>query len=131
MWNFPTGVFGSQSQALKPIMTPSLHLLLLAMISRWTHTTPQRDVILQLLNSAAESELAAVKLLRGRNVTNVPLLKHKSAVIVFNSILNPPEKRSTHRVSPRCHEANSIVSIVCGVNKIAWAHVDRGMNVLE
>lgn len=32
---------------------------------------------------------------------------------------------------PFFQKANSIVSIVCGVNKIAWAHVDRGMNVLE
>lgn len=27
------------------------------------------------------------------SVVNVPLLKHKSALIAFNSILNPPEKR--------------------------------------
>lgn len=27
--------------------------------------------------------------------------------------------------------ASSIVSIVCGTNKIAWAHVDRGMSVLD
>lgn len=72
------------------------------------YTSAQRDVILQLLNNAAPSELAGVKLLRGRkslniveyrtkngpfktleSVVNVPLLKHKSAVTVFNSILNP------------------------------------------
>lgn len=28
-------------------------------------------------------------------------------------------------------DASSIVSIVCGTNKIAWAHVDRGMMVLD
>ena len=28
-------------------------------------------------------------------------------------------------------DANSIVSIVCGTDKIAWAHVDRGMMVLD
>lgn len=28
-------------------------------------------------------------------------------------------------------DASSIVSIVCGTNKIAWAHVDRGMSVLD
>ncbi|XP_070965903.1 transcription elongation factor, mitochondrial isoform X1 [Oncorhynchus clarkii lewisi] len=127
------------------------------------YTSEQRGVILQLLNNAAESELAAVKLLRGRksvniveyrtrngpfknleSVTNVPLLKHKSAVIVFNSILNPPEKKEKRKVKIQLakfirpevertwlEEANSIVSIVCGVNKIAWAHMDRGMNVLE
>lgn len=75
------------------------------------YTSEQRTVILQLLNNATEAELAGVKLLRGRksvnivdyrtrngpfqtleSVINVPLLKHKSAVIVFNSILNPPKK---------------------------------------
>lgn len=28
-------------------------------------------------------------------------------------------------------DANTIVSLVCGTNKIAWAHVDRGMAVLD
>lgn len=28
-------------------------------------------------------------------------------------------------------EANSIVSIICGTNKIAWAHVDRALTVLN
>ena len=28
-------------------------------------------------------------------------------------------------------EATSIVSIICGINKVAWAHVDRGMMVLD
>ena len=72
------------------------------------YSPEQRAVILQLLNSATETELAGVKLLRGRkchniveyrtrngpfqnleSVINVPLLKHKSALIVFDSILNP------------------------------------------
>lgn len=75
------------------------------------YTSEQRDAILRLLNSATPSELASVKLLRGRkslniveyrtkngpfktleSVLNVPLLKHKSAVIVFGSILNPVKK---------------------------------------
>jgi len=76
------------------------------------YTTEQRAVILQHLNTATESELAQVKLLRGRkavniidyrtrhgpfksleSVINVPLLKHKSAVIVFDSILKPAERK--------------------------------------
>ena len=80
------------------------------------YTPEQRAVILQLLNNAAESELATIKLLRGRksvnildyrsrhgpfktleSVINVPLVKHKSAVIVFNSILNPPEKKEKRK----------------------------------
>lgn len=87
------------------------------------YTSEQRDVILQLLNNAAETELAAVKLLRGRksvniveyrtrngpfknleSVINVPLLKHKSAVIVFNSILNPPEKEKSKDPASQVHQ---------------------------
>lgn len=81
------------------------------------YTTEQRDAILQLLNTATPSELAGVKLLRGRksiniveyrtkngpfktleSVVNVPLLKHKSAVTVFNSILNPVKKERKVRI---------------------------------
>lgn len=76
------------------------------------YTSEQRDAILQLLNNASPDELAGVKLLRGRkslniveyrtkngpfktleSVVNVPLLKHKSAVVVFNAILNPVKKK--------------------------------------
>lgn len=125
------------------------------------YTSEQRDTILQLLNTATPAELAGVKLLRGRkslnlveyrtkngpfktleSVVNVPLLKHKSAVTVFNSILNPVKKERKVRIQlakfikPEVdiswlEDASSIVSIVCGTNKIAWAHVDRGMAVLH
>ncbi|XP_022622613.1 transcription elongation factor, mitochondrial [Seriola dumerili] len=125
------------------------------------YTSEQRDAILQLLNTATPSELAAVKLLRGRkslnivdyrtkngpfknleSVVNVPLLKHKSAVIVFDSILNPVKKERKVRIQlakfirPEVdrswlEDANTIVSIICGTNKIAWAHVERGMTVLD
>ncbi|XP_054460190.1 transcription elongation factor, mitochondrial [Anoplopoma fimbria] len=125
------------------------------------YTSEQRDVILRLLNSAPLSELAAVKLLRGRkslnivefrtkhgpfktleSVVSVPLLKHKSAVTVFNSILNPVKKERKVRIQlakfirPEVdrswlEEASNVVSLVCGTNKIAWAQVDRGMTVLD
>lgn len=81
------------------------------------YTSEQRHAILQLLNNATPSELAGVKLLRGRkshniveyrtkngpfktleSVVNVPLLKHKSAVTVFNSILNPVKKERKVRI---------------------------------
>lgn len=81
------------------------------------YTSQQRDVILRLLNSASPSELASVKLLRGRksiniveyrtkngpfktleSLVNVPLLKHKSAVTVFNSILNPVKKEKKVKI---------------------------------
>lgn len=125
------------------------------------YTPEQREVILKLLNNASLPELASVKLLRGRkshniveyrtkngpfmtleSVVNVPLLKHKSAVIVFNSILNPVKKEKKIKIQlvkfirPEVEKswlelASSIVSLVCGTNKIAWAHVDRGMTVLD
>ncbi|CAN9510514.1 unnamed protein product [Ophioblennius macclurei] len=125
------------------------------------YTPEQRVAILQLLNNAPAAELACVKLLRGRksvniveyrtkngpfktleSVVNVPLLKHKSAVIVFNSILNPVKKERKVRIQlvkfikpdvdkSWLEDANTIVSIVCGTNKVAWAHVDRGMTVLD
>ncbi|XP_073330489.1 transcription elongation factor, mitochondrial [Pagrus major] len=125
------------------------------------YTTAQRDVILELLNKAEPSELAGVKLLRGRkslniveyrikngpfksleSVVNVPLLKHKSAVTVFNSILNPVKKGKKVRIQlakfirPEVdrswlEDAKSIVSLVCGTNKIAWTHLNRGMTVLD
>lgn len=80
------------------------------------YTPEQRDTILQLLNTGTESELATVKMLRGRksaniveyrvrngpfkdleSVVNVPLLKHKSAVVAFNSILCPREKKEKRK----------------------------------
>lgn len=82
------------------------------------YTSEQRDVILHLLNTATPSELAGVKLLRGRkslniveyrtkhgpfktleSLVNVPLLKHKSAVTVFHSILNPVKKEKKVKIS--------------------------------
>lgn len=125
------------------------------------YTSEQRDTILRLLNTATQAELAGVKLLRGRkslniveyrtkngpfksleSVVNVPLLKHKSAVIVFNSILNPVKKERKVKIQlakfirPEVdrswlEDASSIVSLICGTNKIAWAHVDRGMTVQD
>lgn len=81
------------------------------------YTSEQRAVILQLLNNASPAELASIKLLRGRksvnivehrskngpfksleSVVDVPLLKHKSAVVVFNSILNPVKKERKVRI---------------------------------
>ncbi|KAK2816881.1 hypothetical protein Q5P01_025072 [Channa striata] len=124
-------------------------------------TPEQRGFILQLLNTATQAELATVKLLRGRrclniveyrtkhgpfksleSVLNVPQLKHKSAVIAFNSMLNPVKKERKVKIQlakfirPEVdrwwlEDASSIVSIVCGTNNIAWAHVDHGMKVLE
>jgi len=125
------------------------------------YTSEQRSVILNLLNNATVSELTPVKLLRGRksvnivdhrtkngpfktleSVTNVPRLKHKSAIVVFNSILNPEKKEKKVKINlakfirPEVDRswleaASSIVSLVCGTNSVAWAHVGRGMTVLD
>lgn len=84
------------------------------------YTPEQREVILKLLNTGSEAELSAVKLLRGRKLVNivehrtrngpfrdlesvvsVPLLKHKSALIVFDSILNPTERREKRKTKPQ------------------------------
>lgn len=81
------------------------------------YTSEQRAAILQLLNNGSPAELASIKLLRGRksinivehrskngpfksleSVVDVPLLKHKSAVVVFNSILNPVKKERKVRI---------------------------------
>lgn len=81
------------------------------------YTAEQRDTILQLLNNASPSELACVKLLKGKkslnivdyrmkngpfktleSVVNVPSLKHKTAHVVFDSILNPIRKEKKARI---------------------------------
>lgn len=80
------------------------------------YTPEQRHAILQLLNTASPTELSGVKFLRGRrllniveyrdkngpfktleSVVNVPRLKHRSAVVVFNSIINPIKKEKKVR----------------------------------
>ncbi|XP_036397380.1 transcription elongation factor, mitochondrial [Megalops cyprinoides] len=71
-------------------------------------------------------------------------MKYKTAVVVFNSILYPSEKKQKRKtkihlakfIKPEVdrkllEEANSIVSIVCGTDKIAWAHLSRGLSVLD
>ncbi|XP_049577299.1 transcription elongation factor, mitochondrial [Syngnathus scovelli] len=124
------------------------------------YSSEQRDAILTLLNNASLTELAGVKLLRGRksaniveyrskhgpfktleSVVNVPLLKHKSALVVFESILNPGKRKRVRIqlakfIRPEVdrswlEDANSIVSLVCATNRIAWAHVGRGMSVMD
>lgn len=127
------------------------------------YSAEQRSVILQVLNTADDRELASVKLLRGKksvsiieyrnkhgpfqdlqSVMNVPLLKFRSVVKVCDSILNPNDKAEVREkkiqvakcIKPdvakeRLENAKSIVSIVAGTRKIAWAHVDRGVAVLD
>lgn len=127
------------------------------------YTPEQRAAILTLLNTGSETDLSSVKLLRGRklnsiveyrtrnghfedleSVVKVPRLKHKSAVIVFNSILSlgEPKERKTEKLQlekfikpamdkSHLEAATSIISIVCGTNRIAWTHMDRTQTVLD
>ncbi|KAM4692447.1 transcription elongation factor, mitochondrial [Rhinophrynus dorsalis] len=130
------------------------------------YTQEQADAILHILNSAPESELAKITLLRGKrsasivqyrqeygpfldldSLLSVPHLKHKVTVKVFDAILNLANrevkrerrldsKNSTRFIKPEISEdrlsaTQSIVSIVFGIRKLAWAHVDRGLTVWD
>uniref|UniRef100_A0A8D0BF06 Transcription elongation factor, mitochondrial n=1 Tax=Salvator merianae TaxID=96440 RepID=A0A8D0BF06_SALMN len=81
----------------------------------------------------------------------VPLFQHKTAVNLCNFILNPVAKEEGNKqkkpsvvsaantvkyITPeierdRLESANSIVSIVFGTRKIAWAHVNRHLAVQD
>ncbi|KAM5274561.1 transcription elongation factor, mitochondrial [Ctenodactylus gundi] len=79
------------------------------------------------------------------SLMKVPLLEYKTIVRVCNSILCPetrkkkksPEHRTLGRlIKPdidreRLRAVNSIVSIVFGTRRIAWAHLDRKLTVLD
>uniref|UniRef100_A0A8C8RBB2 Transcription elongation factor, mitochondrial n=1 Tax=Pelusios castaneus TaxID=367368 RepID=A0A8C8RBB2_9SAUR len=131
------------------------------------YSSEQQSSILQVLNTASERELSAIKLLQGRKLVNVieyrekhgqfqnlqclfkvPLFQYKTVVKVCNFILNPDEERKrrergkkTNRppmriIKPeiereRLETLNSIVSIVFGTRKIAWAHVNRKLAVQD
>lgn len=83
-----------------------------------------------------------------QTLTKIPNMKYKSAVKVCESIISRPEREeqrekrmAEHRsvskfIKPeirrdRLEAAESIVSIVFGTHKIAWAHVDRRLTVLD
>ncbi|XP_060619945.2 transcription elongation factor, mitochondrial [Anolis sagrei] len=130
------------------------------------YSSEQKSAVLQLLNSASEEELSAVKLMRGRKSANliayrdkhgpfqdlqslleVPLFQYKTAIKICDFILNPLAKEKKERktsnpisvmkyIKPeierkRLETANSIVSIVFGTRKIAWAHVNRHLAVQD
>ncbi|XP_029456574.1 transcription elongation factor, mitochondrial [Rhinatrema bivittatum] len=82
-----------------------------------------------------------------QSLLNVPQFKYKSTVQVCDFILSPPEnergerkiheKRATVKfIRPeiereKLQAAETIVSIVFGTQKIAWAHVSRNLSVLD
>ncbi|XP_078385184.1 transcription elongation factor, mitochondrial [Cetorhinus maximus] len=79
-----------------------------------------------------------------RCLLEVPLFKHKTITKVCQSILNPCEEpgrrdkklQGLKFIKPdverkRLLAAKSIVSVVFGIRKIAWAHVDRNLTVLD
>ncbi|XP_007642257.1 transcription elongation factor, mitochondrial isoform X1 [Cricetulus griseus] len=79
------------------------------------------------------------------SLTDVSLIQYKTAVQVCNSILCPEsgrKKKSQEKwllsefIKPgvereRIKAANSIISIVFGTRRIAWAHLDRKFKVLD
>ncbi|XP_052614444.1 transcription elongation factor, mitochondrial [Peromyscus californicus insignis] len=79
------------------------------------------------------------------SLIDVPLIQYKTAVQVCNSILCPEsgrKKTSQEKwllgkfIKPavereRLKAVNSIVSIVFGTRRIAWAHLDRKLTVLD
>ncbi|KAL1780268.1 transcription elongation factor, mitochondrial [Sigmodon hispidus] len=79
------------------------------------------------------------------SLIDVPLIQYKTAVQVCNSILCPEsrrEKKSQEKwllgkfikpavESERLKAANSIVSIVFGTRRIAWAHLNQKLTVLD
>uniref|UniRef100_UPI00398F025A transcription elongation factor, mitochondrial n=1 Tax=Pristiophorus japonicus TaxID=55135 RepID=UPI00398F025A len=78
------------------------------------------------------------------SLLEVPLLKHKTIMKVCQSILSPCEEPGRREkklqglkfIKPdverrRLLAAKSIVSIVFGIRKIAWAQVDRNRTVLD
>ncbi|XP_062886731.1 transcription elongation factor, mitochondrial [Mobula hypostoma] len=79
-----------------------------------------------------------------RGLLEVPLFKHKTIKKVCQSILNPLQE--TGRQEKKFHglkfikpevernrllAANTIVSVVFGIRKIAWAYVDQNLTVLD
>ncbi|XP_078257592.1 transcription elongation factor, mitochondrial [Rhinoraja longicauda] len=79
-----------------------------------------------------------------QSLLQVPLFKHKTILKVCQSILSPlqePAKREKKLhglkfIKPdverkRLLAAKTIVSIVIGIRRIAWAHVDNNLTVLD
>lgn len=80
------------------------------------------------------------------SLVNVPLFQYKTAIQVCNSILCPETGRKKRQSQENQHlkklikpdielerlkAINSVVSIVFGTRKIAWAHLDRKLSVLD
>ncbi|EMP40190.1 Transcription elongation factor [Chelonia mydas] len=90
------------------------------------YSSEQQAVILQVLNTASERELSTIKLLRGRK--SVSIIKHREKYGPFQnlqSLLNVP----LFQYKTTVKTLDSIVSVVFGTRKIAWAHVDRNLAV--
>nr|XP_033818081.1 transcription elongation factor, mitochondrial isoform X2 [Geotrypetes seraphini] len=128
------------------------------------YTTEQRSAILQVLNTASETEL--LNIMGGKkpfrivdyrtkhgpfqnvqSLMKVPQFKYKTTVQVCDLILDPAAREQRKKKTWRNRQAvkyieslieleklqtaESIVSIVFGTQKIAWAHVSRNLSVLD
>ncbi|XP_040186060.1 transcription elongation factor, mitochondrial [Rana temporaria] len=122
-------------------------------------TPQQRDVILRLLNTASESQLDCVRELQGKKSAGIvryreqngpfpdldtlrrvqnfqPTFIHRLCLSMLSLMDRTDRTVLAKFLKPdipvyRLQEAESIVSIVFGLRKLAWAHVDRSLTVRE
>ncbi|XP_029784945.1 transcription elongation factor, mitochondrial isoform X3 [Suricata suricatta] len=91
-------------------------------------SSEQQASILQVLNTASNKELETFRLLRGRKSINI--IEHREKFGPFQnleSLMNVP----LFQYKTTIQAVNSIVSIVFGTRRIAWAHLDRKLAVLD
>uniref|UniRef100_A0A8C6GNM4 Transcription elongation factor, mitochondrial n=1 Tax=Mus spicilegus TaxID=10103 RepID=A0A8C6GNM4_MUSSI len=96
----------------------------------------QQASILQVLNTASDKELEAFRLLRGRKSVNI--VEHRKKFGPFQRRRKKSQEKWLLRkfIKPgveqeRLKAVKSIVSIVFGTRRIAWAHLDRRPTVLD
>ncbi|XP_042198342.1 transcription elongation factor, mitochondrial [Callorhinchus milii] len=121
-----------------------------ATILHMLNTATQEELAkVKLLRGRKSANLVTHRTKRGpftdiQSLTEVPLFKEKTILKVCQSILNPdPESERKEKrlqglkfIKPdiekkQLQNAKSIVSIVFGIRKIAWTHMDRSLTVLD
>ncbi|XP_068120648.1 transcription elongation factor, mitochondrial [Hyperolius riggenbachi] len=124
-----------------------------------SYTPQQRAIILQLLNTATESQLGCVKQLQGEKSASIVQFREQHGPFQDLNALRKVKHfqpnfiqktcdsilRLTRRIEQnviarflkpdvplhRLQAAESVVSIVFGLKKFAWVHVDRTMTVRD
>ncbi|XP_063816947.1 transcription elongation factor, mitochondrial isoform X2 [Pseudophryne corroboree] len=122
------------------------------------YSAQQRDTILHMLNTVSERQLKRVKVLQGgmsaqiiqyreahgpfldldtlSKVADVKHIKKLCDSMLSNTASSRERGQTAKFIKPdismhRLQTVESIVSIVFGLKKIAWAHVDRNMTVKD